>query len=55
MEAVSANVIAKFRTTVCAYLIFDNAPSHWNVEEATATGILSNQTFAQTVALSESI
>ena len=38
LEAVSANVMAEFGTTVCAYLIFDNAPSHRNVEEATAIG-----------------
>ena len=33
-------MIAEFGTTACAYLIFDNAPSHWNVEEATALGTL---------------
>ena len=38
LEAVSANVIAEFGTTICAYLIFDNAPSHRSVEEATAIG-----------------
>ena len=40
LEAVSANVISEFGTTVCADLIFDNAPSHRNVEEATAIGTL---------------
>ena len=40
LEAVSANVIAEFGSTVSAHLIFDNAASHRNVEEATAIGTL---------------
>ena len=40
LEAVTANVIAELGTTVCAYLIFDNAPSHRNVEEAISIATL---------------
>ena len=41
LEDDSANVIAEVGTiTVCAFPIFDNAPSHQNIEEGTAIGTL---------------
>ena len=55
LQFVSANGIAEFGTTVCAYLIFDYALSHRNVEEATAIGTFATKRLPKFIfAISES-
>ena len=38
LQAVSANIITEHGANNQAYLIFDNAPSHRNIEEEEALG-----------------